>query len=205
MIFQRSYSCLPEERRYSESMLNLFIGQLDGKMDGNHSLLVVVSHLKMHSADAQAPFIINIVLGLPASMCVMWLILAGPGDKAAEIFSLNQANCAIAICIANVIWLIAINTTISSVAKLTFVWYIRFSFGFHFSGCQLFTSCVCLECYLAIVQPVTFLKYKSLRYRLAGTIISWLTLPACCTILIWVPYTAIYYVSFGMVFTWFLV
>lgn len=77
--------------------------------------------VKMHSADAQAPFIINIVLGLPASMCVMWLILAGPGDKAAEIFSLNQAICEIAICIANVVCLIAINTTISSVAKLTFV------------------------------------------------------------------------------------
>lgn len=75
----------------------------------------------MHTADAQAPFLINIVLGLPASMCVMWLILAGPGDKAAEIFSLNQAICEIAICIANVACLIAINTTISSVAKLTFV------------------------------------------------------------------------------------
>lgn len=53
-------------------------------MDGYHSLLAV--HLKMHGADAQDPFLIDIVLGLPASMCVMWLILAGPGDRAAGIF-----------------------------------------------------------------------------------------------------------------------
>lgn len=78
-------ACQPAwERRYSKSILHLFIGQPDSKMDGYHSLLVV--HLKMHGADAQDPFLIDIVLGLPASMCVMWLILAGPGDRAAGIF-----------------------------------------------------------------------------------------------------------------------
>lgn len=88
-------------RRYSESMLNLFIGQLDGRKDGNHSLLAVVSHLIC--ADARAPLIINIVLGLRANMCVMWFILAGPRDKVADISSLNQAVCEVAICTSNVI------------------------------------------------------------------------------------------------------
>lgn len=74
-------------RRYSERMLNLFIGQLDGRMDGNHSLLVVVSHL-IHCADAQAPLIINIALGLRANVCVMWFISAGPRYKVADISSL---------------------------------------------------------------------------------------------------------------------
>lgn len=32
---KKKQSFLPEDKRYSESMLNLFIGQLDGKMDGN--------------------------------------------------------------------------------------------------------------------------------------------------------------------------
>lgn len=48
-------------------MLNLFIVLLDGKTDGNNSLPVVASHL-MHIADAQDPFIINTVFGLPANM-----------------------------------------------------------------------------------------------------------------------------------------
>lgn len=193
---------MPEDRRYSESMHNLFIGQLDGKMDGNHSLLTVVSHL-IPCADAQAPLIINIVLGLPANMCVMWLILAGPGDKAAEMFSLNQAVCELAICMENVILLIATNTTYNAVHH-TYLWStIRFSLGFMFVGRPLFTSCVCFERYLAVVHPVTFLKYKLLRYRLAGTLTSWLTVLVGCIILTWVPHQAICYVSFGMAFTWF--
>lgn len=68
-------------------MLNLFIALQDGKMGGNNSLPVVASHL-MHIADARDPFIISTVFGLPANICVLWLILAGPGDKAAEVFFL---------------------------------------------------------------------------------------------------------------------
>lgn len=186
-------------------ILNLFIGHVDGKMDGNHSLLPLASHL-FHCADVQAPLIINIILGLPANVCVMCLIVAGPGNKAAEILSLNQAICEVAICMANVISLIAINITISNVTILTyFLFAVKFTLGFIFSGRPLFMSCICLERYLAVVHPVTFLKYKLLRYRLVQTIISWLTVMVCCTVLIWVPYSSIYYVSFVMAFTCFLV
>lgn len=80
--FQKDTLLPAWERRYSKSILHRFIGQPDSSMDGYHSLLVV--HLKMHCADAQDPFLINIVLGLSASLRVMWLILAGPG--AAGIF-----------------------------------------------------------------------------------------------------------------------
>lgn len=66
-------------------MLNLFIGQLDSKIDANHNLQIVAFHLKMHSADAQSPVVINIVLGLPARVCVLEYVLAKPRDKAAEI------------------------------------------------------------------------------------------------------------------------
>ena len=78
--------------------LNLFIEQLDGKMDGNHILLAVKSHL-IHCADVPAPLIINIIL---ANKCVMWLILAGPAYKAVDFFSLNQAVCEVAICMTSV-------------------------------------------------------------------------------------------------------
>lgn len=174
-------------------------------MDGNHSLLDVVSQLT-RCADAQPPLIINIALSLPANMCVMWLILAGPRDKAAEIFSLNQAVCEVAICMANVISLIAINTPGSNVAINTFLYYsIRFFWGFIFSGRPVFMTCICLDRYLAVVHPVTFLKYKPLRYRLAGTIISWLIVLLYSVTLIWLTYLATCYVNFSMAFTGFLV
>lgn len=173
-------------------------------MDGNYSQLDVDTHL-IHCADAQIPLIINIVLGLPANVCVMWLILAGPGDKAAEIFSFNQAACEVSICMANAIALVAMNIKMSDVAYFTCFFYtMRFSAGFLFSGRPLFMGCVCLERYLAVVHPVTFLKYKLLRYRQAGTLISWLTVLVCCVILLWPPYPAIYYVCFAMAFPWFL-
>ena len=118
-------------------MLNLFIVLLDGKMDGNNGLPVVASHL-MHSADARAPFIINTVFGLPASMCVLWLILAGPGGKAAKkSFSLNQAVFEVVICTANAFALIAVNSRTSNVADSTYPWCVRFVFSWH----PLFTSC----------------------------------------------------------------
>lgn len=186
-------------------MLYLFIGLLHGKMDGNHSLLAIVPPLS-YCADVQAPFILNLIFGLPANMLVLWLILAGPGDKAAEIFSLSQAICEVSISMTNVPSLIIINTGMSNVASFTYIWYaLRFSWGFLFSGRPLFMSCVCLERYLAVVHPVTFLKYKVLRHRLAVCIISWLIVLVCCIILLWVPYPASEYVCFGMSSTWFLV
>lgn len=174
-------------------------------MDGNHSLPADISHL-ICGAVAQAPLIINIILGLPANICVMWLILAGPRNKASAIFSLNQAICEVVISMLNVIWLIVSNTIRSNLAIFPYLldlW--RFTSGIVFSGQPLFVSCVCLEHYLAVVRPVTFLKYKPLRYRLALSLISWMTLLACCIILMWLPNTAFEYVSFAMALIWFLV
>lgn len=108
--FQKDTLLPAWERRYSKSILHLFIGQPDSSMDGYHSLLVV--HLKMHCADAQDPFLINIVLGLPASLHVMWLILAGPGDGAARIFFVFTEPF-VQLPSVCAVWLIAMKTTVS--------------------------------------------------------------------------------------------
>lgn len=99
-------------------------------MDGYHSLLVV--HLKMHCAETQDPFLIDIVLSLPASLCVMWLILAGPGVGAAGIFFVFTepfvhlpSVCAV--------WLIAMKTTVSGAVKSThFLFFAPFLWVFYF-------------------------------------------------------------------------
>ncbi len=40
-----------------------------------------------------------------------------------------------------------------------------FLFGFAMTGHPLFQCLICVERYLAVVHPVTFLKFKPLRYR----------------------------------------
>lgn len=172
-------------------------------MDGNHSLLAIVP-FPLPCEDVQAALIINIILGFPVNMCVMWIILASSGGIAAEIFSLNQSICELAICMANVITFFVMNSPRSNVS--IYLWYIiRFFWGFIFSGRSLFMSLVCLERYLAVVHPVTFLKYKLSRCRLAGAVLSWLKVLVCCIILLLVPLQAVHYLSFAMVFPGFLV
>lgn len=61
-------------------------------MDGNISLPDVPS-LRLLCTNAWLPCIISVAPGLPANVCVMWLILAKPADEAADVFSLNQAVC----------------------------------------------------------------------------------------------------------------
>lgn len=106
-----------QTRRYSESMLNPFIQQLDGKMRGNQSTGCYISS---EDARCKCPGSIYYQYFSWSPCQDAWLILAGPGDKAAELLSLKPAIWQSAICIANMVWLIAINTTISTVAKLTY-------------------------------------------------------------------------------------
>lgn len=119
-------------------ILNLFIGLENAKIDGKLSLLPLASHL-FHCADVWTSLVINIILGLPDNICVMWLIEAGPGNKALSMLSLNQAICELAICMANVMSIIAINSTRSSVIISFFLFY-AISLRFMFSGCQTFMS-----------------------------------------------------------------
>lgn len=174
-------------------------------MDGNHSLLASISFL-INCEDAQSPFIINIVLCLPANMCVMWFILAGPREKASALSYLNQAICEVFVSIASAMQLFAMSDLIFKFVNLTYLEYtMRFLLGFLFSGRPLFMSSICLERYLAVVHPVTFLRYKLLRYRLAETVIFWLTVLVCCIILTLVPQPAIARVCFSISFSLFLV
>ncbi|KAI4897880.1 hypothetical protein NFI96_029586 [Prochilodus magdalenae] len=49
-----------------------------------------------------------------------------------------------------------------------------FLLGTFFSSRCVFPCCVCLERYLAVVHPVTFLRYKPLRYRVACSVMAWM-------------------------------
>lgn len=174
-------------------------------MDGNHSLLTVDYPLVVCD-QTTIPFIIFIIFGFPVNVYVVWLILAGSGDKGADITSLNQALCEVVNCMATAMLLIAENHFRLNFAFLNIPLYlVGLSLGFLISARPLFMSCVCLERYLAVVHPVTFLKFKLLRYRVAGSIISWLTVLTFSVLPLLIPHPAIFYfVSFAMLFTCFL-
>lgn len=170
--FQKNELLPAWERRYSKSILHLFIGQPDSSMDGYHSLLVV--HLKMHCADAQDPFLIDIVLGLPASLRVMWLILAEPEDGAAGIFCVFTEPF-VQLPSVCAVWLIAMKTTVSGSVKSTHFLFLRSSSGFYFMGSSWAEpGCVCL----GLVGPANHVVCcipGAFSYWLARNTSSWLT------------------------------
>ena len=108
-----------------------------------------------------ASYAINIILGLPTNVYILWLILTGAGGTmASEFFSLNLTLSEIIFCLFNAFSMSDLYIQSDFVNKAS-----HFSFGFVFSGRPLFQCCICLERYLAVVHPVVFLKYKPLRYR----------------------------------------
>lgn len=61
-----------------------------------------------------------------------------------------------------------VNADLCATKALGFFWGISMSARSHFQ------CCVCLERYIAVVHPITFLKYNHMRYRLACTVVSWI-------------------------------
>lgn len=49
-----------------------------------------------------------------------------------------------------------------------------FMFGLSWIGRPLLQTCICFERYLAVLHPVTFLRYKGIKYRIAATVAAWL-------------------------------
>ncbi|XP_036790484.1 G-protein coupled receptor 4-like [Oncorhynchus mykiss] len=124
-----------------------------------------------------ASFSINIILGLPTKVYILWLILTGAGGTmASEFFSLNLTVSEILFCLFNTVSVADLYTQSDFVHKAS-----HFSFGLVFSGRPLFQCCICVERYLAVVHPVVFLKYKPLRYRVGCCSVVWLmVLGSCC-------------------------
>ncbi len=98
---------------------------------------------------------------------MIWLIVTGTGNGlAAEIFNLNLAACEIFIWFESVL-----SQFTYEVEFLDIV--VNFLDGLTVTGRPLFQCLMCVERYLAVVHPVTFLKYKPLRYRVICSVIVW--------------------------------
>ncbi|XP_052443613.1 G-protein coupled receptor 4-like [Carassius gibelio] len=114
------------------------------------------------------------LFGMPIHSYVIWLIITGAGSGVAlEFFNLNMAVCEIGICIFCFVDSMAIWFSYLKIVS-------NFIQGLGITGRSLFLCLMCLERYLAVVHPVTFLKYKPLRYRvICSTVVCILTLGSC--------------------------
>lgn len=117
-----------------------------------------------------ASYAINIILGLPTNVCVLWLIVTGAGGTiASQFFTLNLTVSEILYCLFSLVRFLC------KFIQTTAVPYIEaFSIGLLHTGRPLFQSCICVERYLAVVRPVFFLNYKPLRYRVGCCGVAWL-------------------------------
>ncbi|XP_067280763.1 chemokine XC receptor 1-like [Pseudorasbora parva] len=116
----------------------------------------------------------NFFFGLPTHSYIIWLIITGAGSGvASEFFILNLSVCEIG------------NSLNSLVSALT-VYFSSLSFlmlflhGLILTGRPLFQCLICVERYLAVAHPVTFLKFKPLRYRAICCAVVWIIILASC-------------------------
>ncbi|XP_051734822.1 uracil nucleotide/cysteinyl leukotriene receptor-like [Ctenopharyngodon idella] len=117
---------------------------------------------------------IGFLVGLPTHFYIIWLIITGAGSGVvSEFFILNFSISEAGFC----------------VNCLTFVLSVWFSFIVQFklflvglitTGRPLFQCLICVERYLAVVHPVTFLKFKPLRYRVICCTVAWIIILGSC-------------------------
>ncbi len=113
---------------------------------------------------------INFLFGLPTHSYVIWLIVTGSENGVASgFFNLNLSVCEIVSCLNSLLTVLLKCPWFSSLTILTY-----FLIGLSITGRPLFQCLICVERYLAVVHPVTFLKYKPLRYRVICCTVAWI-------------------------------
>ncbi|XP_067231453.1 chemokine XC receptor 1-like [Chanodichthys erythropterus] len=119
---------------------------------------------------------INFMFGFLIHSYVLWLIVKGTGSSvASEFFNLNLSVCEIMFSL-NCLLSIVVNT----IRFKGFTTLPPFLQGLAFTGRPLFQCLICVERYLAVVHPVTFLKYKPLRYRVICCTAAWIIILGSC-------------------------
>nr|XP_040053036.1 proteinase-activated receptor 3-like [Gasterosteus aculeatus aculeatus] len=117
---------------------------------------------------------VNMFLGIPANIMVLWLIRSKKGDSStSDIFIFHLAILDMFFCltppleVANIVFL----TTSST-------WYVlRFFYGIKDTS-PLFLCCICLDRYMAVVHPITFTELKGRRHRTVMAAVVWLIILA---------------------------
>nr|XP_055035549.1 somatostatin receptor type 1-like [Misgurnus anguillicaudatus] len=139
----------------------------------------------------------GVLFGLPTHSYVIYLIMTGTKSGiASEFFIFNLSVCEIGISLDG--FFFVLSTSISWLYELSL-----FLQGLIVTGRPLFQCLICVERYLAVVHPVTFLKYKPLRYRLMCSAVAWIICLGsclCCILLVVLFPIEIYTLFFSLQF-----
>lgn len=128
----------------------------------------------LHNVGTLAVSLVSIILRLPVSIYILHLLVSRD-LVAPEFFSLNKAICEILTCMYDILSILR-----CFYCDIYLDYMIRFFWGFVLVGSPWLLACMCVEGYVAIVQPVAFLRLKSLRYKLALCAIVWSGTLAFC-------------------------
>ncbi|XP_057218720.1 somatostatin-like receptor F_48D10.1 [Triplophysa rosa] len=134
---------------------------------------------------------INFLVGVPTHSYVIWLIVTGRGILS-EFFFLNVSVCELGNCLNCLFFVLNMWTSRLFVIEC-------FLKGLVITGRPLFQCLMCVERYLAVVHPVTFLKYKPLRYRVICSAAAWIICLSSCLCCMFIVVLSVLYV-----FMWFL-
>ncbi|XP_057215760.1 P2Y purinoceptor 8-like [Triplophysa rosa] len=138
------------------------------------SMNVTTPFIGLTSITEMCVHTINILFAFPTHSYVIWLIITGSESGiASEFINLNLSVCEILICLYCFFEMLAF-------------WFLSlrpvavYFQGLLSTGRPLFQCLMCVERYLAVVHPVTFLKYKPLRYKVICCTAAWIICLGSC-------------------------
>nr|XP_055035550.1 G-protein coupled receptor 35-like [Misgurnus anguillicaudatus] len=116
----------------------------------------------------------GLLFGLPIQFYVIYLIITESRSRiTSEFLNLNLSVCESINFLNCLVYMMSV--WFSSLLKVAYS-----ISGIGITGRPLFEGLICVERYLAVVHPVTFLKYKPLRYRLMCCAVAWIISIGSC-------------------------
>ncbi|XP_058473668.1 proteinase-activated receptor 3-like [Solea solea] len=118
--------------------------------------------------------VINMFLGIPANLTVLWLIHKNKGESSSsDIFIFQLAILDVLFCL-----ILPLELAIKAFHTTSITWYIlRFFYGLKDSS-PLFLSCICLDRYVAVVHPIFFTELNGRHHRTVLAIVVWIIILA---------------------------
>ncbi|KAJ8000844.1 hypothetical protein DPEC_G00184610 [Dallia pectoralis] len=120
------------------------------------------------------------LLGTPALVWCLWISLiegTSEGLKPTQIFPINLFMVELLFCVQSLLQVIYQRF----LPQNMFLQVVDFLYYISWVSRPFFQTCICVERYMAVVQPVAFIKYRLRRYRMGSSTLIWgLTIMYSC-------------------------